>query len=325
MLMEIPTKAVSLDEQGRRVRDAWRARFKPKQEMAQEIAGDFWIKEVFEASIIVEGPDGLFSYPYVIAEDGTEFGEPVKVEIEYKPVAESKAVDNCLKAISIEGDEMRVANHIILFGGRDLEGIASKNVNEDGSKGEYFTSKTVLDSAFTETGRLLVDWEHGLTKGVMDGDDLTAPGRDDVLGYVDWGTAKATEQGLWVERVLNLRNKYMAFLKHLIEAGKIGTSSEATDEGVQKATDGRIIAFPLRRDTLTVKPMEWRMMTDNPLLAKAINGLLELSKAATEPETTPGDDGKSSAESEAEMAEAQLATIKAAIQIELIELEILEV
>lgn len=319
------TKAVSLDEQGRRIRDAWRAKF-TSSPMPSAAIHDFWVKEVFEASVIIEGPDGLFSYPYVIADDGIEFGEPIKVEIEYKPVTESKAAqDNCLKAISIEGDEMRVANHIVLFDVRDLEGVASKNVNADGSKGEYFTSKTVLESAFTETGRLLIDWEHGLTKGVMDGDDLAAPGRDDVLGYVDWSTAKATEQGLWVERVLNLRNKYMAFLKHLIEAGKIGTSSEATDDGVQKAADGQIITFPLRRDTLTVKPMEWRMMTDNPLLAKAVNGLLELSKATTEPETTPGGGGNPPAESEAEVAKARLAAIKAAIQIELIELEIMEV
>jgi len=318
------TKAVSLDEQGRRVRDAWYADFQPTREVAQPTTDGHWVKEVFDDSIILEGPEGLLSYPYTITDDGIEFGEPVKVEIEYRPVKESKAVDNCLKAISIEGDEMRVANHIVLFDVRDLEGIASKNVNADGSKGEYFTSKTVLESAFTETGRLLVDWEHGRTRGVMDGDDLAAPGRDDVPGYVDWGTAKATEQGLWVERVLNLRNKYMTFLKHLIEAGKIGTSGEATDDGVQKAADGQIVTFPLRRDTLTVKPMEWRMMLSNPLLAKAVGGLLELSKAATEA-AAPEDDGKSSAEADAEMAKARLAAIKAAIQIELIELEILEV
>lgn len=322
---KLASKAVSLDEQGRRVRDAWYASFKPPRDMAQpSTSGDYWVKEVFEDSIILEGPEGLFSYPYTITDDGIEFSEPIKVEIEYKPV-ESKAIQsNCLKAISVEGDEMRVANHIILFGGRDLEGLASKKINADGSKGEYFTAKTVLDSAFTETGRLLVDWEHGLTKGVMDGDDLAAPGRDDILGYVDWATAKATEQGLWVERVLNLRNKYMMFLKHLIEAGKIGTSSEAIDDGVQKAADGRIVTFPLRRDTLTVKPMEWRMMLSNPLLAKAIGGLLELSEIATEA-VVPEDDGKSSAEADAEVARARLAAIKAAIQIGLLELEIMEV
>ena len=321
-------KAVSLDEQGRRVRDAWYASFKPPRDMVQPtISGDYWVKEVFEDSIILEGPEGLFSYPYTITDDGVEFGEPVKVEIEYKPV-ESKAIqNNCLKAISIEGDEMRVANHIILFGGRDLEGLASKKINADGSRGEYFTAKTVLDSAFTETGRLLVDWEHGRTKGVMDGDDLTAPGRDDILGYVDWKTAKATKRGLWVERVLNLRNKYMAFLKHLIEAGKIGTSSEATDDGVQKAADGRIITCPLRRDTLTIKPMEWRMMTDNTLLAKAVNGLLELSKAAsaTEPEATPEGGGDPPAKTGAEVTEAQIAATKAALEIALTELELMEV
>lgn len=248
----------------------------------------------------------------------------------------SKALDNCLKAISIEGDEMRVANHIILFGGRDLEGLASDKVNEDGSLGEYFTAETKFKSAFTDTGRLLVDWEHGLTKGKMDGDDLPAPGRDDILGYVDWKTAKVTERGLWVEQVLNLRNKYMGFLQHLIKAGKIGTSAESTSEGVEKTADGQIIAFPLRRNTLTVKPMEWRMMTDNPLLAKAITGLLELSEVEPEPATPEGggnppaetDEGPTEAQTPLQVGQihaARLAAIKTAIEIGLLELEIMEV
>jgi len=40
---------------------------------------------------------------------------------------------NALKAISETPDELRVANYLVLFGGRDLEGIASDYVNDDGS------------------------------------------------------------------------------------------------------------------------------------------------------------------------------------------------
>ena len=109
---------------------------------------------------------------------------------------------NELKAISKTDDELRVGNYIALFGGRDLEGIIHGK-NPDGSSGEYFTPQTDFKSAFTGRGSLDITWEHGLGQRL---DGKASPGPDDILGYVDWKTAKPDEMGLWVERVLDRRN-----------------------------------------------------------------------------------------------------------------------
>lgn len=154
---------------------------------------------------------------------------------------------NALKAISTTPDELRVGNYIAIFGGRDLEG-------------EYFTKATRFDSAYTDSGTVAVDWEHGFAP-------TGEPAKDDVLGRVDWKTARLDDKGLFVERVLNRRNRYVQYIEQLIADGLIGTSSEAIPDGVQKAKDGRIESWPIRRDTLTVSPMEPRMLTQNTLTA----------------------------------------------------------
>ena len=162
---------------------------------------------------------------------------------------------NNLKPISKTHDELRVGNYIAFFGGKDLEG-------------EHFTPQTDFESPYTKTGRLYVDWEHGMGKEV---DGKTAPGPDDVLGYVDWKTAKPDEMGMWVERILDRRNQYVKYLEVLIEAGMIGNSSATTNGGAEVSKSGEITRWPLERDTLTVMPMEPRMMTDNVI--SAVKGL----------------------------------------------------
>lgn len=170
---------------------------------------------------------------------------------------------NALKSISKTDDELRVGNYIVLFGGRDLEWIRSGK-NKDGSRGEFFTDKTDLESSYTKSGLFHVDWEHGEGKAI-DGKD--APGPDDVLGFVDWKTARKDTRGWFVERVLHRRTEYMKWLEELIDAGLVGTSSEAVQEGVKVKNNGEISKWPLRRDTLTVSPAEPRMMTDNVVTA----------------------------------------------------------
>ena len=186
--------------------------------------------------------------------------------LDWQRTSEGKSVDgddmdsnalNALKAISKTDTELRVGNYMVLFGGRDLEGVLSPHRNQDGSAGEYFTKSTAFDSQYTETDLLAVDWEHG--QGEL--------GKDDVLGRVDWKTARIDERGLFVERVLNRRNRYVQYLEELIEAGLIANSSEAVSEAVEKAANGEILRWPLRRDTLTVSPMEPRMLTSNAITA----------------------------------------------------------
>ena len=174
---------------------------------------------------------------------------------------------NALKAISKTDDELRVGNYIVLYGGRDLEGIITERKNPDGTRGEYFTKATQFDSPYTKTGVLYLDWEHGLA-------EPGEPQRDDVLGYVDWRTAKSDDTGLWVERVLDRHNRYMHFLEQLIEEGIIGSSTEPVQGGVAKGQDGEIKSWPLKRDTLTAMPMEPRMKTQNTV--QAIKGLSDV-------------------------------------------------
>jgi hypothetical protein len=164
---------------------------------------------------------------------------------------------NALKAISFTDDELRVGNYIVLFGVRDLEGHGSRRVNRDGTKGEYFAPETVLDSFYTKSGAVPVDWEHR-----QDIDPETKRQIVDPVGVVDWKTAKKDARGVFVERVLNRRNQYVQWVQTLIEDGLIGTSSEPIDSDVEKAEDGKITRWPLLRDTLTVQPMEYRMMKE---------------------------------------------------------------
>jgi len=167
--------------------------------------------------------------------------------------------DNALKAISKTDDELRVGNYIALFGGKDLAG-------------EYFTADTNFESSYTKTGILYLDWEHGASQKV---DGKAAPGPDDILGYVDWKTAKSDKLGLWVERVLDRRNQYVKYLDMLITAGLVGSSTEAINRDVVIAKSGEIKSWPLMRDSLTVMPIEPRMMTENVITA--VKGLAKVN------------------------------------------------
>jgi len=183
----------------------------------------------------------------------------------YRQWREAKTADNPLKAIKRTDDELTVGNYIVLFGGRDLEGVGSTNVNPDGTRGEYFTPTTVLDSTYTKAGALYVDWEHAQGEA---GNDL--------LGVVNWKTARIDDKGVFVERVLNRRNQYVRWLEELgwFDDGTLGTSSQADPDGVEKAADGQIVRWPLMRDTITVQPMEPRMLAENQLRAYKALGLL---------------------------------------------------
>lgn len=151
---------------------------------------------------------------------------------------------NELKTISKTEDELRVANHIVLFGGKDLEG-------------EHFTPDTKIESPYTKNGGVLVDWEHGQDE----------PDGDEILGRVDWSTKEITDDGVWVERVLDRHNTYMQLIEPLIDEGIIGTSTGAVGKGIKRTKKGEIQVWPIKRDSLTVQPAEPRMLSTNALSA----------------------------------------------------------
>jgi hypothetical protein len=170
-------------------------------------------------------------------------------------------MSNHLKTLSKSENELIVGNYIVLFGGKDLAG-------------EFFTKSTRLDSGYTQSGLLYVDFEHGL-----DPDGL---GLDDshVLGFVDWKTAKTDDKGVFVERVLNRRAQYVEILMEMIDAGIVGNSSEAIRGKAMRTRDGEITQWPLKRDTLTLTPMEPRMLTQNVLAAaKSLSSIFPHSRS----------------------------------------------
>jgi hypothetical protein len=168
---------------------------------------------------------------------------------------------NPLKTIATSENELRVGNYLVLFGGRDLAG-------------EYFTKNTHFDSNYTDLGILYEDFEHG-----VDADD-TGNNENNVIGVVDWKSAKVDDNGIFVERILNRRSEYMQYLMQLIDMGVMGTSSEAIRSEIRKKSSGEIVEWPLKRDSLTVTPMEPRMVTGNILTAvKALSEEFPNSKS----------------------------------------------
>jgi hypothetical protein len=199
-------------------------------------------------------------------------------------------MDNALKAISRTEDTLTVGNYIVLFGGRDLEGIVPGTskvfwTNPDGSRGEYFTPETDVSSPYTKAGTFMVDWQHGEGREILG----VGPGQEDILGYVDWKTAQQDEHGIFVQRVLDLHNEYVQWVAELIDLGIVGTSSQAIPAGVAKAETGAITRWPLERDTLAITPMEPRMISkfgDNALQAFKALGI-PVPEHTTEPEPEP--------------------------------------
>jgi hypothetical protein len=264
---ETSEKAMSLYELHKEVMDSWFDFTEKYSGWIIKVTADYFILEAYDNE---DGETKFSKVDYTIQDGVITFSEPVRVEQEFLPKQEkeeeivvkvpTKAISNELKAIGLTDDTLIVGNYIALFGGRDLEGTVSPRKNKDGSAGEFFTPNTVFESDFTKTvGRLPVDWEHGMMTSPEE------PGKDEILGYVDWSTAKADSNGLFVQRVLNRRNKYVSMLQTLIEEGLIGTSSQALPEKVQKNVDGEILTWPLIRDSLTVCPMEPRMIGENSL------------------------------------------------------------
>ncbi len=121
-------------------------------------------------------------------------------------------MDNALQLLDKTDGELLVGNHIVEFG-------------------KQITPATRLDSGYTGTGRLLE----------------TVGG--DPVGYADMHNAKITDKGVFVQRVLSRRKKYLEFLEELLRQGAIVTAPEAVAGKAQKA--GVLWAYyPLKADRL---------------------------------------------------------------------------
>jgi phage head maturation protease len=198
-------------------------------------------------------------------------------------------LSNEIKTVSRTDTELRVANYIVLFGGRDLTG-------------EFFTNKTSLESSYTKSGIIHMDFEHGL-----DPDDVGMD-RHEIIGFVDWKTSKIDDKGVFVERVLNRRAKYMSLMEDLINEGKIGTSSQAIPGKPQKTSNGEIVVWPLMRDSLTFTPAEPRMLKENTIkAAKALYEFFPHSKSLAEIVSNTNFDFKAAVEDAATLRDIEAA------------------
>lgn len=82
------------------------------------------------------------------------------------------------------------------------------------------------------------------------------------------------------------RAKYMKWMETLIDAGLVGSSSEAIHEQIEKKASGEIVRWPLRRDAFTFSAMEPRMMTENVIRAAKALGI-QIGPNETEPKAQP--------------------------------------
>jgi HK97 family phage major capsid protein len=183
---------------------------------------------------------------FVSASGGLIQGDAMGNSLKTKPTQ--------LKFIKAEDNELVLDGPIVLWDGVDLDG-------------QHFDTDTDFESSYTRTGRLLVDWEHGQEPDVDDeGKPIKQPGRDDLLGYVDRLTARKDDIGLLARHVLDRREVYVKeFIEPLAKAGMIATSSEAAIKGVKVLDTGKIRAWPLKRQSLTVWPAETRLFSDHQL------------------------------------------------------------
>lgn len=192
------------------------------------------------------------------------------------------------KGVEVLDDIILVRDYLVKWGDKtkkDIEGIATPRTNPDGSIGEYFTPQTDFSSEQVAKGYLPIDWFHRKDP------DPDFP-KDDILGYVDLKSAVVDETGLLVTKILNRRHRFIKAIQRLIEMGKISSSSEPYQDMVRKGADGRIEKWGLFRDSLTMQPMEIRMMPEFANFKSALTDeektvLLEYGIIANEDSDTP--------------------------------------
>lgn len=138
---------------------------------------------------------------------------------------------------SIGGD--RIGGYAILWGNEDKRDLTK----------QFFTQKTAeLTTIFDAVGKLPWLYQHA-----MDGTVKTKVG-----GVVD--TLKTDSIGLWYEAQLKLADEYDEYIKKLLEAGRLKTSSQTFPVAFEyNKSTGEITRWPIVEITGTPTPAEYRM------------------------------------------------------------------
>ncbi|MBU0494095.1 MAG: hypothetical protein KKA73_09530 [Chloroflexi bacterium] len=240
-LSSLARKELSLDEMGRRVRDAWYSQYRTQHHMDLDPEREnCWVREVFMDQVIIEAPDGLWSYPYTVTAEGVTFGEPVPVAIEYQPVGAAAddggngAPNMAVKMLRTEDGGAVVGGYLALWGGPKRKDL----------QGEYFTKATEL--WLDKYPQVPCLFHHGL---------------DPTIGLAVIGhRVKATldDTGAWVEDWLDMSSAYWRMVKPLLEAEALYYSPGSATHLTKMNDDGELLVWPIIEDTLTVTPAQHR-------------------------------------------------------------------
>jgi hypothetical protein len=134
---------------------------------------------------------------------------------------------------AIDGD--RVGGYLVIFGDKEHPDLTN----------EWFTKSTDLCLDWYTQRPIL--FEHGM--------DTKAQAT--MVGMID--TLDVDDLGVWVEGVLDRRNKYTAKVKELVGKGALGWSSGSLSHVVRKRA-GEILRWPLAEASLTATPAEPRTL-----------------------------------------------------------------
>jgi HK97 family phage major capsid protein len=135
---------------------------------------------------------------------------------------------------ALDGVEGRIGGYLIVWG----------SAQERDLHGEYFTPQT--DLALDWYGVRPVLYHHGLNGGI----------RTAVIGRMD--TLRTDEVGLWAEAQLDLHQRYVRAVQHLVEQGALHWSSGSLAHLAEVTPDGQIRSWPIVEGSLTPTPAEPR-------------------------------------------------------------------
>ena len=221
-------KSVDLHEQIDDVHEAFMEKFGGDQG-----AAEVWIKHTFDDAVIAETQDGLTSYSYVRGADGSfTWGEPVKVKMQYVPVAEKCAI----KAVAEDEQGTTIGGYEILWGSQK-----DRDYHED-----FFTRKTAL--WLDQYPRVPLLFHHSLDKALQ----------AEVIGHRT--KAAPDDDGLWVEHWISKGNRYWNLIKALLDAKKLYYSPGSVAHLMRRDdSTGELKSFPVVEDSVTVAPAQFRL------------------------------------------------------------------
>lgn len=221
----IDWKTVGLYKFAETIRDAWNKEY--------DYSG--WIQDFYGDYVVVRKDKAYWKAPYTIDGDDIDFAgqnEWTKVKLRQEWVDKSF----CIKSLG----ENRVGSYAILWGDETAKDL----------DGEYFDETTEeLDTIFKSLGVLPFMYNHGKNDTI----------KSEVIGAVD--VLKADDEGLWFEAEITNHELYKKYVKKLVGANALFTSTQtfASTKKSNKST-GHIKRWPIAEITGTPHPAEFRML-----------------------------------------------------------------